>query len=167
MRVLLKLALECEPDAAWRALRSPAVFRQVSAPIMAFESLDEGGFTDVWSEGEHRVALRAFGRIPAGEQLIVIGTEERFDHVHGKHEAPVRVRIVHDTGRGLTFPLTLTTSWHHRMAVSALPDGRTLYRDELAFSAGALTPVAWVAYWAFWQWRAIAIRRAARGWKRG
>jgi hypothetical protein len=164
MRVLLKFELDCEPDAAWKALRSPAVFREVSAPLMAFESLDEGGFTEQWSNGEHRVAARAFGLVPAGEQLIDISTEERLDRVHGKHSTPVPVRIVHDTGRGLTWPLTLTTSWHHRMAVSALPDGRTLYRDELAFSAGAITPLVWVAYWAFWQWRALAIRRLSARW---
>jgi hypothetical protein len=164
MRVLLKVVLDCETDAAWRALRSPVVFRQISSPLMSFESLDPGGFSDVWSDGEHHVALRALGIIPAGEQLIDIRTEERLDHVHGKHEAPVRVRIVHDTGRGLTWPLTLTTSWHHRMAVSALPDGRTLYRDELAFTAGPGAPLLWLAYWSFWQWRGRAIRRAASSW---
>ncbi len=26
--------LDCDPDAAWRALRSPAVFREVSSPFM-------------------------------------------------------------------------------------------------------------------------------------
>jgi hypothetical protein len=164
MRVLLKLVLDCEPDAAWQALRSPAVFRAVSEPLMAFSSLDSGGFTETWSEGEHRVAAKAFGLVPAGAQIIDIRTEERLDHVHGKHENPAVVRIVHDTGRGLTWPLTLTTHWHHRMAVSALSDGRTLYRDQLEFSAGALTPVVWVAYWAFWQWRGIAIKRLARDW---
>ena len=164
MRVLLKLVLDCEPDAAWRALRSPAVFRQVSSPLMAFSSLDPGGFTETWSDGEHRVAAKAFGVVPAGEQIIDIHTEERLDHVHGKHETPVAVRIVHDTGRGLTWPLTLTTHWHHRMAVSPLPDGRTLYRDQLEFSAGVLTPLVWVAYWGFWQWRALAITRLARDW---
>ena len=164
MRVLLKLVLDCEPDAAWQALRSPAVFRAVSEPLMAFSSLDPGGYTETWSEGEHRVSAKAFGLIPAGEQIIDIHTEERLDHVHGRHENPVVVRIVHDTGRGLTWPLTLTTHWHHRMAVSALPDGRTLYRDQLEFSAGVLTPLVWVAYWAFWQWRGIAITRLARDW---
>ncbi|MCU1543482.1 MAG: hypothetical protein JWM50_1347 [Microbacteriaceae bacterium] len=164
MRVLLKLVLDCDADAAWRALRSPAVFRRVSAPLMAFDSLDASGFTEQWSDGEHRVAARAFGLVPAGEQLIDIHTEERLDRGHGKHSVPVPVRIVHDTGRGLTWPLTLTTSWHHRMAVSALPDGRTLYRDELAFSAGPMTPLVWLAYWAFWQWRGVAIRRLAASW---
>jgi len=27
-----------------------------------------------------------------------------------------------------------------------------------------LTPLVWVAYWAFWQWRGIAITRLARDW---
>ena len=164
MRVLLKLVLDCEPDAAWQALRSPAVFRQVSSPLMVFTSLDEEGFQETWSEGEHRVAAKAFGRVPAGEQIIAIRTEDRLDHVHGKHESPTRVRIVHDTGRGLSWPLTLTKHWHHRRAVSAQADGRTLYRDQLEFDAGLLTPLLWLAYWGFWQWRAVAIERLARDW---
>jgi hypothetical protein len=165
MRVLLKFVLDCEPDAAWKALRSPAVFRQVSAPLMSFVSLDDGGFAETWSPGEHRVEATAFGVLPAGRQLIDIRTEERLDHPHGRHEEPVVVRIVHDTGRGLSFPLNLVTDWHHRMAVSPLPDGRTLYRDQLSFSAGPLTPVVWAAFWVFWQWRALAIRRLAPGWR--
>jgi hypothetical protein len=164
MRVLLKLELDCDPDAAWAALRSPAVFREVSGPLMRFESLDVGGFTETWTEGEHRVAARLLGLVPAGTQLIDIRTEQRTDHRHGRHEAPTQVRIVHDTGRGLSFPLTLTTGWHHRMAVSALPDGRTLYRDELRFSAGLLSPAAWLAYWAFWQLRGLAIARLSARW---
>jgi len=165
MRVLLKLELDCDPDAAWAALRSPDVFRQVSAPIMRFTSLDAGGFPTTWSDGEHRLSARAFGIVPAGEQLVDIHTEERLEHSsHGRHQAPTPVRIVHDTGRGLTFPLTLTTQWHHRMAVSALPDGRTLYRDQLTFSAGLLSPAAWAAYWVFWQWRGLALKRLAPSW---
>jgi len=164
MRVLLKMVLDCDADAAWSALRSPEVFRRVSAPLMSFTSLDDAGFPDRWPDGEHRVAARAFGLVPAGEQIIDIRIETRLDHVHGRHENPVEVRIVHDTGRGLTWPLTLTRGWHHRMAVSAQPDGRTLYRDQLEFTAGPITPLVWLAYWGFWQWRAIAIRRLAREW---
>lgn len=164
MRVLLKLVLDCDADAAWKALRSPAVFRQVSAPLMAFESLDADGFPETWPPGEHLLAATAFGVVPAGRQSVDIRTEQRLDHVHGRHEGPVVVRIVHDTGHGLTFPLNLVTGWHHQMAVSPLPDGRTLYRDQLSFDAGALGPFAWLAFWAFWQWRGLALRRLAPGW---
>ena len=165
MRVLLKMVLDCEADAAWSALRSPDVFCRVSAPLMSFTSLEADGFGTEWSDGEHRVAATAFGLVPAGEQIVDIRTETRLDHVHGRHENPVEVRIVHDTGRGLTWPLTITRDWHHRMAVSAQPDGRTLYRDQLTFSAGMLTPVVWLVYWGFWQWRAAAIRRLAPTWR--
>jgi hypothetical protein len=165
MRIVLKLVLDCDADAAWRAVRSPTVFQRVSAPVMVFSSLDEGGFTEVWSEGEHVVAARLLGVLPAGRQLIDIRTEQRPAlATHGRHADASPVRIVHDTGRGLTWPLTLTTSWHHEMAISATGDGRSLYRDRLRFSAGALTPVMAVAYWVFWQWRGLAIRRLAREW---
>lgn len=166
MRVLLKFELDCTPDAAWKAVRSPEVFQEVSAPLLRFTSLDDEGYTETWTEGEHRVAARLFGVIPAGEQVIDISTEQRLDHpLHGRHESSRVVRIVHDTGRGLTWPLTLTTDWHHQMAVSELPEGRTLYRDQLSFAAGPLTPVLWVAYWVFWQVRGAAIRRLARRWR--
>jgi hypothetical protein len=52
------------------------------------------------------------------------------------------------------------------MAVSSAPDGRTLYRDRLVFEAGPVTVLMWPVYWAFWQWRAIGMRRLAPGWER-
>ena len=50
------------------------------------------------------------------------------------------------------------------MAVSALPDGRTLYRDQLLAHAGALDLVAWYPTWAFWQWRGLRLRQLAPTW---
>ena len=154
MRILLKLELDCTPDAAWRAIRSPAVLEQVSFPLTAFDSLEQGGFPELWSEGDHRVLVRAFGLADAGTQNLGISFTER----------PGGVRIMQDSGPPLSGPLTLITRWRHRLAVSGLPDGRTLYRDELAFSAGLATPLVWPALWAFWQWRAAGIRRLAPTW---
>ena len=51
------------------------------------------------------------------------------------------------------------------MAVSALPGARTLFRDQLSVEAGVLTPLLWIGFWAFWQWRGIQIRRLSRDWK--
>ena len=154
MRVLLKLTLDCTPDAAWTALRSPAVFRQVSSPFTTFESLDDGGFPESWTPGDHRVEVRGLGIVPLGEQSIRISTEQRGD-----------VRLVHDTGGPISGPLTMVTRWHHTMAVSPGDDGGTLYRDRLEFSAGPLTPLVWVGFWAFWQWRALQLQRLAPGWR--
>lgn len=153
MRVLLKLVLDCDPDAAWQAIRSPRVFREVSSPLLSFTSLEPAGFPELWPQGEHPVSVRALGLVPSGTQSIVITTP------------PARngVRRVIDTGRGLSGPLTLITEWEHTMAVSAAPGGRTLYRDQLKFSAGPLTLLAWPAFWVFWQWRALQLRRLAPG----
>lgn len=155
MRVLLKLELDCAADAAWRAIRSPDVFRAVSAPFTTFDSLEPGGFPDSWPEGSHLVRGKAFGLAAIGEQTIDLTFQE---HPHG-------VRTVRDTGRGMSGPLTLVTRWDHTMAVSALPGARTLYRDQLIVEAGLLTPLLWAGFWAFWQWRGMQISRLSRDWK--
>jgi hypothetical protein len=154
MRVLLKLVLDCPPDAAWAAIRSPRALRDVSAPFTTFESLEPAGFPDAWEAGDHPVLVRAFGIVPIGEQIIGITFTERGDDV----------RVMRDTGRGLSGPLALVTLWQHSIAIAPTTDGRTLYRDQLVFTAGGVTPLLWVAYWAFWQWRAFGLRRLAPGW---
>lgn len=151
MRILLKLVLDCEPDAAWNAIRSPDVFRAVSFPLTTFESLEPGGFPQTWPEGAHRVLVRAFGLVPVGQQTIDVAFTERADGI----------RTVVDTGRGLTGPLTLVTSWEHTMAVSPAPGNRTLYRDQLKFDGPI---VMWPVFWVFWQWRALGLKRLAPAW---
>ncbi|HEV7949686.1 MAG TPA: hypothetical protein VGP24_07960 [Glaciihabitans sp.] len=154
MRVLLKLNLDCPPDAAWRAIRSPTVFTAVSAPFTSFTSLEDDGFPELWPEGVHPVEVKAAGLIPIGIQTIEIAYPARADGV----------RTMRDTGRGLTGVLAQVTRWEHTMALSPAHNGTTLYRDQLIFEAGRMTPLLWPLYWAFWQWRAIGLRRLARGW---
>ncbi|EPR76407.1 hypothetical protein ADILRU_1172 [Leifsonia rubra CMS 76R] len=154
MRVLLKLELDCHPDDAWRAIRSPQVFQDVSYPLTQFTSLEAGGFPDLWEPGDHPVKVSAFGKFAIGEQLIAVSFAK----------APGDVRIVRDHGRGLSGPLALVNRWEHSMAISAAPGGKTLYRDQLSFSAGLLTPVMWLMYWTFWQFRAAALKRLAPTW---
>ncbi len=155
MLVMLKLVLDCDVDAAWHALRSPAVFREVVAPWLDFDSADAGGFPTRWTPGPHHVDALAFGAIPVGHDIIDLS----FDRL------PDGVRMVSDTGGGRTGLMAALTSWHHRMAVSAAPDGRTLYRDRLEFGAGGLGIAAWYPTWAFWQWRGIRLRQLAPGWR--
>lgn len=155
MRVLLKLTLDCSPDAAWQAIRSPDVFRAVSRPFTTFDSLEPGGFPAEWTEGQHPVEGKAFGLVPVGIQIIDLSFVE----------PRPGVRAVVDSGRGVSGPLAVVTNWHHTMAVSATGDGRTLFRDQLKFGAGASTPFLWPAFWAFWQWRALRITALARQWR--
>lgn len=153
MHVQLKLVLDCPPDVAWKALRSPAVFGDVSYPLVVFAPRDGGEFPAFWSEGSHPVKARALnGLLDAGTQDIDV----RFGESHGRP-------IFEDRGGPLTGPLTIITRWRHRMVLASWPDGRTLYRDRLEFSAGLLTPLVWVGMWVFWQWRARGLVRLAPG----
>jgi hypothetical protein len=53
------------------------------------------------------------------------------------------------------------------MAISPDPagTGKTLYRDQLIFSAGPATLAAWPALWSFWQWRMQQLKRLAPSWR--
>jgi hypothetical protein len=155
VRILLKFVLDCPPNAAWWALRSPAVFRAVGRPLVTFESLEKNGFPEAWSPGIHPVRAKALGRFPMGEQLIDLSYPRRTDGV----------RMEVDSGGALNGAMSVITRWHHTMAVSATEDGRTLYRDRLVFSAGPLTLLLWPVLWAFWQWRGRRIRRLSRDWR--
>lgn len=155
MRVLLKLELECTPDEAWRALRSPAVLREVAAPWLDFASIDADGLPTEWTPGAHRVRARALGAVDVGEQVIDLSYPTGL---------PDGVRMQRDGGGARTGPLAHFTTWDHRMAISALPDGRTLYRDQLIARAGALDAVFWYPTWAFWQWRGARLQALAPTW---
>lgn len=150
---MLKLVLDCPPDAAWRAIRSPAVFQAVSAPFTTFTSLEADGFPDSWPQGEHPVEARAFGLIPVGEQIIDLSFAQRGD-----------ARLVHDTGGGVSGAMATMSYWHHTMAVSPTKDGKTLFRDRLVYDAEPFTLLTWPLFWAFWQWRGIQLKRLAPSW---
>jgi hypothetical protein len=155
MRILLRFVLDCDADAAWRALRSPDVFRAVAGPWMTFESLEPGGFPGLWPAGEHPVRAKALGLVDVGEQNIDISFAERRGGV----------RLVRDFGGGVSGPLAVVTTWRHTMAVSSTEDGRTLYRDQLVVGAGLLTLPVWFGMWLFWQWRGLRIKALSTSWR--
>jgi hypothetical protein len=156
MRVLLKLILDCEPEAAWRAIQSPTVFREASLPLLGLRSLEPTGFPPRWEEGAHPVQMSAMG-IPLGSQLIDIEFPAR------RHDG---VQIMRDNGAGLTGVNSVFTKWDHRMAIAADPagTGKTLYRDRLEYSAGRLTAAVWPSLWALWQMRGARLATLAPSW---
>lgn len=149
------MTLDCEPETLWAALRKPSVFAQVSAPWVTPVSREPGGFPDEWPEGVHEMDLKFFGVIPFGRQRVNIAY---------RNNSETGVAVARDTGGAVSGPLALARNWDHRMAVSAAPDGRALFRDQLRFSAGALGPAMWPFVWLMWQWRARQLRRLARDW---
>ncbi|MEJ3404500.1 hypothetical protein WDJ51_07130 [Rathayibacter sp. YIM 133350] len=153
---MLKLVLDCDPDAAWRALRSPAVLREVAAPWLDFASREPGGFPTVWQAGPHSVDALALRMWAVGEEVIDLSFPDGL---------PEGVRMLRDGGGGRSGVMGALSTWDHRMAVSAAPGGKTLYRDRLRFDAGAITPAIWYPTWLFWQWRGLRLRQLAPTWR--
>ena len=133
------------------------MFREVSSPVVSVESLEMDGFPTIWTTGEHPVRLSALGLVPMGDQVI------RLTMATTRKDG---VRILRDTGRGVSGPLAAVTLWDHRMAVSPDPadTGKTLFRDQLIFRTGALTLASWPVFWALWQWRLHQLKRLAPNW---
>lgn len=148
MRVTLRLELDAYPETVWTMLHDPLALAAVVAPLLELEPVGHRRFPPAWTLGEHLVRVRLLGLVPLGDQRIRLATSRKGD-----------ARILEDSGGPVSGALGLVTSWRHRMAVSPLPGGRTLYRDRLDVSAGVLTPLAWPALWALWQYRARGIRR--------
>lgn len=153
MRVLLKLVIDCDADAAWRALHSPAAVSELYAPLLQLTPLGE--LPTAWKSGSDiAVQLSAVG-VPVGRQLI---------HV-SERRVGTDVRILRDSGIPLTGPLSALDVWDHQMAISPAPGDptKTLWRDRLVIK-GAAAPALWPMLWATWQWRASRIRSLAPTW---
>ena len=91
--MLLKLTLDCDPDAAWRALQSPTAFREVALPWLDFRSQEPGGFPTRWG-AEHRVQVKALGAFTVGTQAI------RLDTLRSTDPREAGTRILRDSGGG-------------------------------------------------------------------
>lgn len=159
MRILLKLVVDCDADAAWRALQSPRALAELYAPLLEVAPMIPSGMPVRWEDGgDAAVRIRLGGVVPLGSQLISVSSREA-DGPHGT------VRIGRDTGIPLTGPLALLDVWDHQMAISPAPDdpGRTLWRDRLVIG-GPAAPALWPVLWSTWQWRAARIRALAPTW---
>lgn len=161
MRILLKLVIDCDPDAAWRALQSPRALAELYGPLLDIDPLVESEMPTSWSRGsEAAVRMSLAGMIPLGTQLIRVTDRTTPDPGTGE-----TVRIGRDTGIPLTGPLASLDVWDHQMAIASAPGdpSKTLWRDRLVI--GGPTAVAlWPVLWTVWQWRAARIRALAPTW---
>jgi hypothetical protein len=157
MRILLKLVLDCDADAAWRALHSPAAVAELYGPLLQMDPLSDPPTS--WESGtDAPVQLSVAGAVRVGRQLISVT-----DRVTTDAAGPVR--IFRDSGIPLTGPLAALEVWDHQMAVSALPGDptKTLWRDRLTIG-GAAAPLLWPMLWATWQWRGLRLKALAPTW---
>src|SRR3546814_6918565 len=144
MRSLLKLVIDCDADAAWRAVHSPRAVAELYGPLLAMEPLAAAPTS--WEAGtDLPVQLSLAGAVPMGRQLISVSEREASD-AHG------RVRIFRDSGIPLTGPLSSLDAWDHQMAVSPAPGDptRTLWRDRPGIG-GPPAALLWPVPRAAWQ----------------
>jgi hypothetical protein len=159
MRIMLKFVIDCDADAAWRALHSPRAVAELYGPLLQMDPLAAEGLpTSLESGADVPVQLSIAGALPVGRQLIHV-SERRVEEADGD------VRILRDSGIPLTGPLAALDVWDHQMAVSPAPGDptRTLWRDRLVIG-GAAAPALWPGLWATWQWRGARIRALAPSW---
>jgi hypothetical protein len=148
MHVVLQLDLDATPEQVWQMLNDPLALGKVIAPLLEIEPVGHRRFPPTWAGSDHLVRTRLFGLFPLGDQRIRLTESQRGD-----------ARILEDSGGPVSGVLSIVRGWRHRMALSSLPGGHTLYRDRLDFSAGVLTPIVWLGIWLLWQYRAIGMRR--------
>jgi len=161
MRVLQRFTVDCDADAAWRALHSPRAVAELYGPLIEVAPLDPAGLPTRWETGaETAVGLRLGGAIPLGRQLIHVS-----DRVVADPRDGGTVRIFRDSGIPFSGPLAALDVWDHQMAVSPAPGDptRTLWRDRLVIG-GTVAPLVWPVLWSMWQWRAARIRALAPTW---
>ena len=159
MRILLKLVIDSDADAAWRALHSPRAVAELYGPFVDMVPLERKGMPTSWSPGDDvPVQLSAMGLLPMGRQLIH-ASERVVDEPDGQ------VRIFRDSGIPLTGPLASLDVWDHQMAVSPAPGdpAKTLWRDRLVIG-GPTALALWPVLWSVWQWRGARIAALAPTW---
>lgn len=161
MRVLQRFVVDCDADAAWRALHSPRAVAELYGPLIDLEPLDREGLPTSWEPGgEVAVLLRLGGAVPLGRQLIHVSDVTLIDPRDGGS-----VRVFRDSGIPISGPLAGLDVWDHQIAVSPAPGdpSKTLWRDRLVIG-GAIAPAVWPVLWSLWQWRAVRVRALAPTW---
>jgi hypothetical protein len=146
MIVDINTILECSIDEAVTQVKTPRLLEFVAAPVVRFVPVSPPVFPREWSAGEYSVALRLFGAVPIGRQVIVISmppTETGF--------------TVRDAGHS-----ALINTWDHLINIRPHERG-CHYRDRVEVRAGVLTPVVWLFAQLFYRhrqrrWRALVAR---------
>lgn len=132
MRIHLKLVLDCDADAAWRALHSPRVLAELYGPLVSLDPLAGALPTRLDHGSDVPMRMRVAG-VPLGSQLIHVT-----DAVTQDSRGPVR--ILRDSGIPLTGPLSVLDVWDHQMAVSPRRANRTRRSGGNGSSSGASRP---------------------------
>ena len=159
MRIRLSTPLSAPPQWVATQLQSTAVFRHITAPLIHFRPAPGHHWPAHWAPGDLVLQMRLLGTIPMGPQTVRISVEPSTQAGGWP--------TLRDNGEGV-----LMRRWDHRITLQPLPDGRTLYTDEIDVVARHLpwlmTPLSALFAQAFYRhrqrrWRHLAAQHAAQG----
>lgn len=159
MRMRLSTLLSAPPEWVAAQVQSTAVFRHITAPLIQFRPASGQTWPTHWAPGELVLHMRLLGWIPLGFQTVRISVEPP--------ARPGRWPTLRDNGEG-----TLARRWDHRITLQPLPDGGTLYTDDIEVVARHLpwlmTPLCALFARLFYRhrqrrWRQLATQHAAEG----
>lgn len=152
MRVRLSTRLEASPDWVALQLQSTKVFRHITAPVMGFAPANGTAWPAHWTVGALELDMWFLGWVPLGSQSVRISIEPA--------QQAGGWPVLRDNGQG-----HLMRRWDHRILLQALPDGGTLYTDDIDVAARYLpwlmTPLSAFFAWLFFlhrqrRWRGLA-----------
>lgn len=159
MRVHLSTPLSAPAEWVAAQLQSTAVFRHITAPLIQFHPARGTEWPTHWAPGELALHMRLLGVLPMGPQTVRISIEPAAQSGGWP--------TLRDNGEGV-----LMRRWDHRITLQPLPDGRTLYTDDIEVIARHLpwlmTPLSALFAQVFYRhrqrrWRQLAAQHAAGG----
>ncbi len=142
MKFSLKQRLECSFGDTVAAVRRPALFRHVAAPVISAEAVDPE--PDQWAEETYWFSLKLLGVLPLGQQAIRVTMVETQDTF-----------TLHDAGYS-----KLIKRWDHRITIRNAGT-QTDYQDDVDVDAGLLTPFVWLFANLFFRHRQRRLARVA------
>src|SRR5690606_4781742 len=118
MRIHLSTPLNAPPEWVASQLQSTAVFRHITAPLVQFRPAPGAQWPARWEPGDLTLRMWLLGALPMGSQTVRNSVEPA--------AMPGGWPTLRDNGEGM-----LMRRWDHRITLQPLPDGRTLYTDEV------------------------------------
>ncbi|MFV0492358.1 MAG: hypothetical protein ACK5M4_11115 [Pseudorhodobacter sp.] len=146
VHIELTTILDQDADRLWQIAMRTELLDFVTYPLVKFTPLEPASLPEIWVAGEYRLAMRLFGVLPIGWQVISIS----FPVPEGQ------TRYLRDNGHG-----RFIRRWDHLISIA--PEGaKTRYTDRVEIEAGILTGLVALCARLFYAHRQRRWRRLVR-----
>lgn len=143
--VVVSTFFDARPDDIWLAATRTSTLHFVASPLVYFTPVEPAELPERWEDGDFLCALRLFGIIPIGNQVIGISYPE----------PEGETRFLRDNGHSSSIK-----RWDHWVSVTPEGEG-TRYQDRLELDAGWRTPIVAAFAKVFYAHRQSRLRKLA------